>query len=406
MTPQQLQDAANKIAAFGARSGQLKADSTLFDAIEKAEAAKPLTWDKPQATALRLAVNEAAKAILPITLCDLNNWDPFDPRKAEKSRAIRALCTAFAVLLIVVCAYYTLWHQRATDLLAFLSTDIIDEQASIVDDMFLPLLASLGTDKADDPMQLAAFLKSAGRVRKLEQSIESFRLNFETLYNGRVIGLGQVRELIGMVPEREPRQPLGSANAAEPGEREKQFTLELLGLGDCDVRPSETFAMQFVTEAQDKAVMGAVARLDRLSHLRDCFLDALGVTPVTREQLQEQQKQLYSLRHSVDVVGLWLLPALYGGLGAIVYYMRHFLNRLHPDPKLTRVVLRVALGAFAGISVAWFWTPGFNEAMNVPNVSFGTLTFAFLLGFSIELFFALLDRLVHLATGAVSRLGA
>jgi hypothetical protein len=406
MTPQQLQDAANKIAGFGVRSGQLKADSTLFGAIEKAEAAKPLTWDKPEATALRVAVNEAAKAILPVTLCDLNNWDPFDPTKPEKSRAIRALCTGFAVLLIIVCAYYTLWHQRATDLLAFLSTDIIDEQSAIVDDMFLPLLASLGAEEADDPMQLAAFLKSAGRVRKLEQSIESFRLNFETLYTGRVIGLGQVKELMRAVPQRKPRQPLGSANAAEPEEREKQFTLQLLGLGDCDVRPSERLAMQFVTEAQDKAVVGAVARLDRLSHLRDCFLDALGVAPVTREQLQQQQKQLYSLRHSVDVVGLWLLPALYGGLGAIVFYMRHFLNRLHPDPKLSRVVLRVALGSFAGIAVAWFWTPAFNEAMNVPNVSFGTLTFAFLLGFSIELFFALLDRLVHLATGAVSRLGA
>jgi hypothetical protein len=410
MTPHNLQDAALRIAAYGSRAGLFADDdTTLFEAIEEAERARPLTWDMPEATKLRVAVNRATKSILPVTLCDLTSgWDPFaTPPHKDNGRLIRPASTFFAVMLIVICGYYTLWHQRATELLNFLETDIIEEQASIVDDMFLPLLASLGPDQPDDPIQLAAFLKSAGRVKKLEQSIESFRLNFDTLYQDRVIGVGQAKALLALLPERASRPPIGSAQAAEPpSEREKRQIFQLLGLADCEVRPAERFATQFVSDAQDKAVVGAVARLDRLSHLRDCFLDALGVTPMKRDMLRAQQSKLYSLQHSVNVVGLWLLPALYGALGAIIYYMRYFLNRLRPDPRLSRVVMRVALGAFAGIAVAWFWTPSFSQAVSAPNVSLGTLTFAFMLGFSIELFFGLLDRLVHLAMGAVNRLGA
>ena len=90
----------------------------------------------------------------------------------------------------------------------------------------------------------------------------------------------------------------------------------------------------------------------------------------------------------------------------MMYYMRTFLNPLLRDPNFIRVLLRVSLGSFAGIAVAWFWSPAFTQSVGVGDITLGVLTIAFLLGFGIDVFFALLDRLVTMITAAIGRLGA
>jgi uncharacterized membrane protein YczE len=81
-------------------------------------------------------------------------------------------------------------------------------------------------------------------------------------------------------------------------------------------------------------------------------------------------------------------------------------NQLRRNPTASRVTMRVGLGALAGILLAWFWTTTtVEEGLTIPDVGLGTLAFAFLLGFSIEVFFGLLDRFVVLANQAVQRLG-
>jgi hypothetical protein len=115
---------------------------------------------------------------------------------------------------------------------------------------------------------------------------------------------------------------------------------------------------------------------------------------------------VYSLSQKTDVVGRWWLPGLYGALGAMVFTMRALLNPICPDPMPARVALRVSLGAFAGTSIAWFWTGSPTEGLNFASLSLGLLTLAFLFGFAIDVFFALLDRLVTLASGAVSKMGS
>ena len=121
---------------------------------------------------------------------------------------------------------------------------------------------------------------------------------------------------------------------------------------------------------------------------------------------------IYSTRNKVNLLISWLLPGLYGLLGACVFLMRRMLNVDVPgrNPARIRVVhllsllLRAALGGLAGIIIGWFWVPtsltGTSSAISVSAVPFGM---AFLAGFSIDSLFALLEGLVkNFPTGSSS----
>jgi hypothetical protein len=99
------------------------------------------------------------------------------------------------------------------------------------------------------------------------------------------------------------------------------------------------------------------------------------------------------------VLGGSILPLLYGGLGSAVYILRQFfVNRDRPNPDLTYtlgVVLRLGLGGVSGLAIGWFWTP--NETTAVGEIATLTAPFAvaFLAGYSIELLFSILDRIIQ-----------
>lgn len=95
---------------------------------------------------------------------------------------------------------------------------------------------------------------------------------------------------------------------------------------------------------------------------------------------EEEQVELYTG---------WILPMLYGSLGAIVFLMRNLQNVRTPSLSLLDTVFRIALGAISGIVIGWFFTPGDEAAL----VSATPFALAFIAGFSIELLFSLLDRI-------------
>ena len=98
-------------------------------------------------------------------------------------------------------------------------------------------------------------------------------------------------------------------------------------------------------------------------------------------------------------LGSSILPLFYGLLGASVYLMRQFFGDA-PQTETTpttlgRVLLRLGLGGIAGLAIGWFWTP--SASKNVSDATmFATTPFAlaFLAGFSIELLFSILDRVI------------
>jgi len=98
-----------------------------------------------------------------------------------------------------------------------------------------------------------------------------------------------------------------------------------------------------------------------------------------------------------------ILPAAYGALGALMFYMRRILDPLLPDPTFLRTVHRVALGALAGVLLAWLWVGIFDSSEDFKAVGLGLFALAFVFGFSIEVFFDFLDSLVNAAKRQVSK---
>ena len=321
------------------------------------------------------------------------------------------------MLLVFAAGYYTLWHKRATDLMTFVVDETVAKQETAVLDMMLPLLSRLpasgGTETLaadaggtaslgqEDALTIAMLLKDAAEIEGLQRSIAFFEGRFNALYQDRIIFWGQAldaRDAIWGEPDPEaipgPEAPALAANARPAtdvqGADKTAVFADLCDMNDS--RPSD-----FIQTA---------AVLSDMKDSRRCLLTAIGVTPWSDSEFTTVRTKLYSFDHALNIVGSWLLPAIYGALGALIYYMRQFLDPLRPDPPFERVVVRVALGAFAGITVGWFFTPTTAaQGFQFPDVGMAMLTFAFVLGFSIEVFFGFLERLVNLSNEGVARLG-
>jgi hypothetical protein len=102
-------------------------------------------------------------------------------------------------------------------------------------------------------------------------------------------------------------------------------------------------------------------------------------------------------------LGSWFLPAAYGLVGSIVFQMRRVLNPLQPGLPPIRLVFRIALGGFAGIIVSWFWSPSAQSIAIGESLSITAFGIAFLVGYSSEIFFVLLDTMVTGLLAMISR---
>jgi len=111
------------------------------------------------------------------------------------------------------------------------------------------------------------------------------------------------------------------------------------------------------------------------------------------------------VKDKLNLYSMIILPAVYGALGAIVFFMRPLLNPKLPNPGITHTIYRIALGALAGMILAWLGMGMFGADEAFKSVGLGLFALAFILGFSIDVFFELLDRLVGISRGAVKKIG-
>jgi hypothetical protein len=107
----------------------------------------------------------------------------------------------------------------------------------------------------------------------------------------------------------------------------------------------------------------------------------------------------------IDVMQKWLLPLLYGALGAMVFVVRTLSmqarDRLFRREGLVSLVLRVFLGMISGLAIGWFWGHDPEPTKTGGAMTLSTLSpfaLAFIAGYGVELFFALLDKIVSTFT--------
>lgn len=103
----------------------------------------------------------------------------------------------------------------------------------------------------------------------------------------------------------------------------------------------------------------------------------------------------------LQIIQLYILPLLYGLLGAFAYVLRsisiEIRNLTYEAESNISYRLRVQLGLLSGLAVGWFIDASNPDIALNSSVSFTSLSpmaLAFLAGYSVEVLFALMDRLI------------
>jgi hypothetical protein len=101
------------------------------------------------------------------------------------------------------------------------------------------------------------------------------------------------------------------------------------------------------------------------------------------------------LKTGLEFVAAYLLPVLYGLLGACAFVLRQLCEDVSTlrfaDDSRVRYTLRLNIGVLGGLAVGWFIDPT-AEGSVVANLS--PLALAFVAGYGSDLLFAVLDRIV------------
>lgn len=122
------------------------------------------------------------------------------------------------------------------------------------------------------------------------------------------------------------------------------------------------------------------------------------------ERENDVEVALATLKMILDFLAAYLLPALYGLLGACAFVLRQLAADLSRNvgesrsayASSVRYSLRLNIGVLAGLAVGWFIDP-MQEGSVVANLS--PLALAFVAGYGSDLVFAVMDRIVTAFTG-------
>jgi hypothetical protein len=117
-----------------------------------------------------------------------------------------------------------------------------------------------------------------------------------------------------------------------------------------------------------------------------------------REELEQlDSDRVVALASRVlEVLQQYVLPLLYGWLGAMAYVLRTLGQqsraRLFSKENQTDFNLRVWLGVVAGLAIGWFFRS--DKGMGPAVGSISALALAFVAGYSVDLLFTAMDRVV------------
>ena len=102
-----------------------------------------------------------------------------------------------------------------------------------------------------------------------------------------------------------------------------------------------------------------------------------------------------------SIIGGFILPVLYGALGTLAYILRAIYAQMVQrsfDPRQTgEFIVRIFLGMLSGITLQWIFV---RDGAAVPG-GITPAVLAFIGGYSVELLFTAIDRLLTAVTGSL-----
>lgn len=128
------------------------------------------------------------------------------------------------------------------------------------------------------------------------------------------------------------------------------------------------------------------------------FFDSIFQQPHGDHSASAAWKTGIVAKYILNILQTYVLPPLYGWLGAMAYVLRRLISEInartyHSDSD-TSYNLRIYLGVLAGLAIGWFVAPDNKAGGNVLQ-ALSPLALAFLAGYSVELLFSAMDRLLE-----------
>jgi hypothetical protein len=394
---------ARLVVDFAVRVGRLP-DDTLLKAIHSTESAPP-TGVAQELPALATALNKGVLAIAPMTLVDLRTGgNPFDTENQPSIKRLQALFSALTILLTIISALGTEYlHRQETALNALReiqSTRPLDKLNALRKMVALNAVLS-----KRDPINYDHYHQGISELRELQDKVSGSyqlltsvahpgwfekwlgpRLTYAALSPTGTYSSNDYAELIERYAHKESHADTSTAEAGPPpaapapgaAPAAQGVSAKVATFPDCQLQDT-------VPESQNYPQW--VNEIIADSADETCFAMKLGLTMTL-----PQTSLVYKVQGDMAALNGWLLPFLYGLLGASVYVMRNLLDPRTPTMGVSPAIVRIALGGIAGIIIGWFWIPSAFKAGNIAAITSVPFGLAFLAGFSIDILFSILDR--------------
>lgn len=396
---------AKIVAAYAERAGLLKS-TALPEAISSVEKLDTLSWGEPVVVKLQTELNATMRDLAPTTMHDLKGRAaPFSGSEVTRYSVGFVICWAIIILFV---ALGTMSHNYGVSIVKSLEELEGGNSGQRIEDLVRSIVSSTRTlDTVADtavPSTQGADAVNDGAAQRADYAIAStFLANLDeakALDEKTFVVVNRASQFI-------------TENFLARFVVSPSSTLwEMLNFGAKNDTPLD---VPICTEKRQASIAQlyqrpefgatAMARAIRYSDVEGLSLTCMSEFHYHLRDYPQLESYIGNISLILNVYGLWLLPALYGALGASMYHLRRALNPILPTPPVLRTVNRTIMGSFAGIIIAWFWAPAAQANVDTVSVGFNLFVVAFLIGYSIDVFFTFLDRVLVTATGSIGRLG-
>lgn len=450
-----LIDNAECLLNYNTQTGVLPS-SNLEEALRQAKAAEALDSFSEEAIALRHEVFRLVQAIKPATVPEIRQLYPFSskeaPLRTRWDRAFPYVLGVFSAILVVFCAHYTMWTNHA----ATFMKNVESAERELASDRFTELMSrwgatpflDAGVNGQTEEFNLRAietdfqlfhsqyyttFERLSEREMQLNRTLNPVATKLAEWRVRREISRAQKAAAARKASDGPPQG--SSAQAEQPyfpelsnqpaanfsgqdGPKLNDVCLDGLNATNKQILESQKLYLANISQPADPDQLSLIqpyqfqawaAQKMRLAHLR-AALCLYGGKALHSPNVDTLKKFYYvsirRMRDTIDVLSSWVLPGIYGALGAILLTMRVYTSPILPEPRKFRTIARILMGGFVGIIVGWFWSPKSDELFEFANISLGLFTVAFLFGYGIDVFMNLLERGLGVIAGAVERIGS
>ena len=395
----EMLDDAKIVAAYVQKAGLLKT-TALPEAISAVENLPVLSWGSPAVVRLQTELNATMHDLAPTTVDDLRGASA--PFGGSQRTLYNIAFVLFWAVMIFFVALGTLSHNYGVAIVRSLEELQDNNTGQRIEELVRSIVSSSRTVDPDAPPPDTAaaqrtdfaiastFLANLDEVRTLDQRTFVAVGNANQFMSENFLALAvvsptsTVKTLLGW-------QVVNSKQLDPPDSK-----------GVCGDDQQNAVAERYERpEFGDTAMAGAI----RYNDIEGLSFTCMSGFNYHLRDYPPLQKLIETVNLILNVYGLWLLPALYGALGASMYHLRRALNPILPTPSVLRTINRTIMGAFAGIIIAWFWAPAAQSNVELVNVGFNLFAVAFLVGYGIDVFFTFLDRVLVTATGSIAQLG-